>query len=169
MAGPTGPGGNGQGAPQGEQPPIAFQIQYVKDFSFENPGAPDIFTSMNQELNFDFNINVESRALKNNHYEVVLNLRVDAKSAGKQVFISELAYAGIFQLGPQIPPEAVRPVLLVECPTLLFPFARAIIANATRDGGFPQLMLPPFNFHALYEQQNAGGSAAAPSSPLPKS
>ena len=98
-----------------------------------------------------------------NQYEVVLAIRAEAKEAvdgGETVFVAELAYGGLFNLN--VPDESVEPVLLVECPRILFPFARNIMADVTRDGGFPPVMLQPIDFLALWQsrrQQAAVGNA----------
>ncbi|MGE0735827.1 MAG: protein-export chaperone SecB [Alphaproteobacteria bacterium] len=135
------------------EPPLIVRGQYVKDLSFENPGAPQSLVNMNQAPAVDVNVNVAVNNVQGNDFEVVLTLNASATNDGKSVFVVELAYAGVFTLSPSIPEEHKGPVLLIECPRLLFPFARAIVADATREGGFPPLMLQPIDFVAIYQQQ----------------
>lgn len=132
---------------------IAVNLQYVKDFSFENPRAPHVFAPSDRAPQVQVNVDVAARPIAENVYEVTLVLNADAKSGDQPVFVVELTYAGLFTL-PALPQEQLRPLLLIECPRLLFPFARAIIADATRDGGFPPLMINPIDFAALYRRQS---------------
>ncbi len=140
-------GGNGGGAEQ--QPPLAINAQYVKDLSFEVPGAPGIFAQLQQRPpEIAIKVDVQARSLEGNIYEVVLETRADCKTGESVAFILELAYAGVFTLN--VAPEDVRPMLLIECPRMLFPFARQILASTTLSGGFLPLMLGPVDFAALY-------------------
>jgi preprotein translocase subunit SecB len=160
--------GNGSGPPAGQtdQPPLMVKGQYIKDFSFENPNAPDVFMQGDVSPQVDISVNVEARRLPSPDYEVVLSIKVEAKSKDKPVFLCELAYAGVFALGPIIPQDQHQNVLLIECPRLLFPFARAIISDATREGGFPPLTLQPIDFFSLFQQQLQ--AQQAPRSPIIK-
>ncbi|MBL8664526.1 MAG: protein-export chaperone SecB [Candidatus Odyssella sp.] len=158
--------GSGQNAASTDQPPLMVKGQYIKDFSFENPSAPEVFMQGDVSPQVDISVNVEARRLPNADYEVVLSIKVDAKSKDKAVFLCELAYAGVFALGPIIPQDQHQGVLLIECPRLLFPFARAIIADATREGGFPPLTLQPIDFFSLFQQQMQ--AQQAPRSPIIK-
>jgi preprotein translocase subunit SecB len=134
-------------------PPMVINGQYVKDLSFEVPGAPAIYGEMqNQNPNIPIHVDINAQGLKENTFEVVLHLRVEARLAeDKPVFIAELAYAGIFTLN--VAPEHVQAMLLIECPRMLFPFARTIIADVTRDGGFPPLMIQPIDFVQLFRSR----------------
>ena len=146
-------GGNGgSGAAPGEQrPPLVINAQYVKDLSFEVPGAPGIFAQLQQRPpEISIKVDVQARALETDVYEVVLETRADCKSGEAVAFILELAYAGVFTLN--VAPQDVRPVLLIECPRMLFPFARQILSSTTLNGGFLPLMLGPVDFAALYER-----------------
>ncbi|MDA8247812.1 MAG: protein-export chaperone SecB [Rhodospirillales bacterium] len=160
-------------APGAQQvPPLAVNLQYVKDLSFEVPGAPMIYTTLRSTPRVDINLDVQVRRLQEgqNSFEVTLAIRAEAREApgngsgevpaegGVRVFLAELAYAGIFTLN-NVPDNAVEPVLLVECPRLLFPFARAILADVTRDGGFPPVMLQPIDFVALWQNRRAQAAA----------
>ncbi|WP_142849101.1 protein-export chaperone SecB [Telmatospirillum sp. J64-1] len=144
------PNQNAQG--QAEGPTLSVNGQYIKDLSFEVPHAPGIFGELaRNQPEIPINIDIRANTLQDNVYEVTLHLKVDAKLAEKSAFIVELAFAGIFTVN--VPQEHLQPMLLIECPRLLFPFARNIIADVTRDGGFPPLMLQPIDFVALYRQR----------------
>lgn len=141
-----------QPAPSPIQPgmQIGVSAQYIKDLSFESPNVPQIFqpTTIAPELNLGVNVN--TRPLAENTYEVVLLLKLEAKLELKTAFITELAYGGVFNL-PAMPEEQLRMFLLVECPRILFPFARQVLANAVREGGFPHIMIHPIDFMALFQ------------------
>jgi preprotein translocase subunit SecB len=141
---------------------LTFQVnmQYVKDLSFENPRAPQVFTTNDRAPQVQVNVDVGARPLAENMYEITLVLNAEAKGAEQSVFVVELTYAGLFTV-PALPQEQLRPLLLIECPRLLFPFARAIIADATRDGGFPPLMINPIDFAALYRRQAEAAATPA--------
>jgi preprotein translocase subunit SecB len=163
---PPGPGnGSGPAAADPNQPPLMVRAQYVKDFSFENPNAPDVFMQGDIQPQVDINVNVEARRLPSKDYEVILTIKVDAKGKGRPVFLCELAYAGVFALGSIIPADQHQGVLLIECPRLLFPYARAIISDATREGGFPPLTLQPIDFFSLFQNQMQQQGQAQPSGP----
>ena len=145
-------------ANQGAGPGMAILTQYVRDLSFENPGAPRFLADGEPEIGV--NANVGARKLADNDYEVLLKFRVEAKSNEDAKFIAELEYCGIFRLA-NVPENNVGPVLLIEGPRQLFPFARRIIADATRDGGYPPILLDPIDFVALYQQGQAAREAEA--------
>lgn len=140
--------------------PLMLNIQYTKDLSFEVPNAPEIFTLLREQPRVDIQLDVQARPLQQDAgvFEVTLQIRVDSKAnlnnADQTCFIAELAYCGIFTVN--VPPEQVEPVLLVECPRLLFPFARNILADVTRDGGFPPVLLAPIDFVALWQSRRGG-------------
>ncbi len=162
---------------EGQQPspPLVVNIQYVKDMSFEVPNAPAIYTQLRAQPQVNINLDVNARKLQENQhvYEVTLMIRAEARdpaaaanggaeAGGPTVFVAELAYAGVFTLS-NLPDNAIEPVLLVECPRILFPFARNILADVTRDGGFPPVLLQPIDFVALWQsrQQQAQQVAQA--------
>jgi preprotein translocase subunit SecB len=151
-----GPNGNPQGGPEG--PPLRIQIigQYVKDLSFENPGAP---TSMTARPQIDLGVDLQARRLDAERFEVELKLRVSAKAEDKPVFLLELAYAGLFMI-QNAPEEILQQILLIDGPHLLFPFARRIVADAVRDGGMPPLMIEPIDFMQLYQARVAQATTA---------
>jgi len=151
--------------PSAEAPQTVLQVnaQYIKDLSFEIPGAPQIFIDLQgQTPEIPINVDVHATAVGTDLYEVVLHLRIETRLKDKPVFILELDYAGLFTV--KVPEEQVHPVLLIECPRLLFPFARSVVCDLTREGGFPPLVLQPLDFVALYrarleelaQQQTAG-------------
>jgi preprotein translocase subunit SecB len=142
----------GNGADQ--QPQLAILAQYVKDLSFENPNAPQVFQSTAQPQ-LDVNVNVGVTRPGDDVYEVALKINVTAKVEGATSFAVELLYNGLFGLR-HVPEEALQPFLLVEAPRILFPFARRVISDVTRDGGFAPLMLEPIDFASLYLAQVNG-------------
>ena len=147
------PGATGEAYTNGEDtsPAAGLISQYVKDLSFENPNAPGIFQEQAApEINVQFDI--AGAQVGEEVHEVVLKIEVRATIAGKTAFIAELSYAGLFGLR-NIPAEHIQPFLLGEGPRLLFPFARRVVADAIRDGGFPPLLLEPIDFNALFLQQ----------------
>ncbi|MBN8828323.1 MAG: protein-export chaperone SecB [Sphingobacteriia bacterium] len=132
---------------------IEVTAQYLKDLSFENPNSPmSLIQKDAPKIGLDVNVNIQK--FEENNYEVVLNVTATATNhSDETIFIVSVAYAGIFDLST-IPEEFHRNVLVIYCPTLLFPFVRAIVSDATRDGGFPPLMLKPIDFTKLYQQDN---------------
>lgn len=161
-------------APQiaGQQtPPLVVNIQYVKDLSFEVPGAPQVFTQLRAQPQVNINLDVQARRIEEgpNLFEVMLVIRAEAQepastgngagngqgaTPGPTLFVAELTYAGVFTLSG-LPDNAIEPVLLVECPRILFPFARNILSDVTRDGGFPPVLLQPIDFVALWQARRA--------------
>ena len=150
-------------------PPLVVNIQYVKDLSFEVPGAPQIYTQLKAQPQVNINLDVQARRVQEgqNVYEVSIVIRAEAHEAAATpagngqsaavpptVFVAELTYAGVFTLNG-LPENAVEPVLLVECPRILFPFARNILSDVTRDGGFPPVLLQPIDFVALWQARRA--------------
>jgi preprotein translocase subunit SecB len=140
------------GAPQMPVPQIGVLMQYVKDFSFENPNAPRALTPSNQQPSIKINIGVEAAPIAENDVEVTLRLDGKAEVQGFVLFGFELLYAGVFRI-MNVPSESLQPLVMIECPRLLFPFAREIVATATRNGGFPPLMLEPVDFASLYRDR----------------
>ena len=152
---------NGNGAPPEMGPPPQLNVlaQYTKDLSFENPNAPASLAPQATAPQINIQINVGANNVAQNEYEVTLSVEGKAENSGKMIFSFELAYAGVFRI-LNVPQENLHPLIMIECPRLLFPFAREIIATAVRDGGFPPLMLDPVDFVGLY-QQNMQRQAAA--------
>jgi len=133
------------------QPQVGILAQYVKDLSFENPNAPRSFQTASQPQ-IEINVNVQAKRAGDDLYEVDLKIEASAKTADGVSFIVDLLYGGLFGLR-NVPEEAIEPFCVVEAPRILFPFARRIIADATRDGGFPPLLLEPIDFASLYMAQ----------------
>jgi preprotein translocase subunit SecB len=160
---------------QAPQQPLVVNIQYVKDLSFEVPGAPQVFTQLRAQPQVNINLDVQARRVQEGQtvFEVSLMIRAEAHEAAAAgqgngqsatvpptVFVAELTYAGVFTL-TGLPDNAIEPVLLVECPRILFPFARNILADVTRDGGFPPVLLQPIDFVALWQARRAQAQAQA--------
>jgi preprotein translocase subunit SecB len=155
---------NGGAAPgaNGAVPQLIVNAQYIKDFSFENPRAPHSLLQQKEPPEVQLGVDVKAQALSQDIYEVVLTVNANAKSGGEAVFVAELAYAAVVTVKGA--PELLPAMLLVETPRLLFPFARAVVANTTREGGFPPLMLHPVDFAELLRRQQAtqpGATATA--------
>lgn len=146
--------------PQG-QPSIRILGQYLKDLSFESPNAPMSLAPQQGQPDINISVNVNARNLGPTDFEVELHLDAKALSSEKVTFAAELIYAGTFRL-ENFPQQMLHPAVLIECPRLLFPFARQILAEATRNGGFPPLMLDPIDFASMYQrrmQQQTAGQA----------
>lgn len=140
------------GEAQSQPPQIGVLAQYIKDFSFENPNAPRSLTPAQQQPAINIQVNVEANPLSPTDIEVTLRFEGKAENAGTVMFMFELIFGGVFRI-QNVPQEHVQPVIMIECPRLLFPFAREIIATAVRNGGFPPLMLDPVDFAGLYRQK----------------
>ena len=141
-------------------PSLRVLAQYLKDMSFENPRAPDVYRSMGAAPNIGVNVDVNARAIGENQYEVELSVSAQATHDNQPVFVAETAYAGAFEI-TNVPAEQLEPVLLVECPRLLFPFLRQLLAETTQAGNFPPVMLDPIDFLAIYEQRRAAGQTGS--------
>ncbi len=128
--------------------------QYVKDLSFENPHAPGSLMMEGAKPAIEVNVDIKAQKLQDSVYEMTLRISARAASEGNTLFLVELSYAGIFQIS-NVADDRIEPIILVDCPFVLFPFARRVIADVTRDGGFPPLMLDPIDFHALYLKNKA--------------
>jgi preprotein translocase subunit SecB len=135
------------------QPRVGIVAQYIKDLSFEVPGAPAM---MSQSPQIELGVDLQARRIEADLYEVELKLRVIAKTADKPLFLLELAYGGLFRVAG-LPEEAMQPMLLIQAPHMLFPFARRIVADVVRDGGMPPLLIDPIDFAALYQAKLAAG------------
>src|SRR4029453_6754785 len=145
---------------QAQVPQFNVLAQYIKDFSFENPNSPRSLTPSTQQPSIDIKINVGVNTIRPVDFEVVLNLEGKAEATGEVLFSFELVYAGLFRI-QNIPQENLHPLLMIECPRLLFPFARAIIADAVRNGGYPPLLLDPVDFAAMFQEKRRQMQAEA--------
>ena len=149
---------NPQPQPQQPQPQVSIVSQYTRDLSFENVAAQS--GSIPQDKpDIKVSVNLDAKPKGEDRYEVSLKLSATSTAAGATVFICELDYAGLFSI-KNVPQEHLHPLLLIECPRQLFPFARRIVADVTRDGGFPPLMLDMVDFMAIYRQELARRQAA---------
>jgi preprotein translocase subunit SecB len=134
-------------------PHIAVNAQYIKDFSFENPGAPGSLATMDKSPQIDLALDLNVQKLpEENYYEVEISISAKALSKQKTLFVVDLKYAGVFNL-INIPEEQIQMLLAVHCPSIIFPYARKIIADATQDGGFQPLMIDPVDFGVLYSKK----------------
>jgi preprotein translocase subunit SecB len=159
----------GPAAPQPDQtqttnPQLNVLGQYIKDFSFENPNAPRSLAPSQTQPAINIAINVGLQQLGQSEFEVSLKLEGKAENSGSVMFAFDLTFAGIFRV-QNVPQEHLQPILLIECPRLLFPFAREMVATAVRNGGFAPLLLDPVDFVALYQQRMAQATAQ-PTTPL---
>jgi preprotein translocase subunit SecB len=144
-----------------DAPRLSVLLQYTKDFSFENPNAPRSFGPQQQAPNISIQVNVNARQLGPTDYEAILVLEGGAGEGPNTLFKFELNYAGVFRI-ENVPAEHVQRVVMTEAPRLLFPFARQIIAEAVKAGGYPPLYVDPIDFNALFLQRVAQAAATAP-------
>jgi preprotein translocase subunit SecB len=155
-------GGQGGQVPDGA-PQVNVLGQYLKDFSFENPNAPQSLAPSQIQPSINVQVNVDVNPLNESDLEVALLIEGKAEVSSSLLFAFELVYAGIFRI-QNVPQDQVHPLIMIECPRLLFPFAREIISTAVRNGGFPPLLLDPIDFVALYRQKMAEAQASSPPS-----
>lgn len=135
------------------QPQLNVLVQYVKDLSFENPNAPHSLQGQEQPA-INIQINVNAQPLSEADIEVVLKIEGKAEVSGSVLFAFDLTYAGVFRI-QNVPQDNMLPIVMIECPRILFPFAREVVASAVRNGGFPPLLLDPVDFVALFRQRMA--------------
>ena len=150
----------GESSPQA-QPMMRILGQYLKDLSFENPNAPQSLAPQQAQPDINISVTVNARNLAPTDFEVELHFDAKATLQDKVIFAAELVYAGTFRL-ENFPAQMMHAAVLIECPRMLFPFARQILAESTRNGGFPPLMLDPIDFAAMYQkrlQQQSAGKA----------
>ena len=153
-------GGATNGNAKGPQPSLNVLAQYVKDLSFESPGAPNSLRGRETAPGININVNVSANPISDSEFDVNLSLNAKATFEKDVLFNVELVYGGVFRI-EGFPQEHMLPLLFIECPRLLFPFARQIIAEATRNGGFPPLMLDPIDFAQMFQQKLAEDQAAS--------
>ncbi|MGE0181644.1 MAG: protein-export chaperone SecB [Parvularculaceae bacterium] len=149
----TTPNGAEPGQANG-QPSLRVLAQYLKDHSFENPRAPASFREGDSAPGIEVNVDVNARGFGGDQYEVELSVSVRARRAEDVVFLVETTYAGVFEIA-NVPEAQIEPILLIECPRLLFPFARQIVAETTSAGNFPPVMLDPIDFMGIYQRNMA--------------
>jgi preprotein translocase subunit SecB len=161
MANPT--NGGPQPDPQAAPPQLNVLAQYVKDFSFENPNAPRSLQPSNQQPQINIQINVNASPMQGaqgqSDFEIELKIEGKAEIGNALLFAFDLVYGGVFRI-QNVPQDSIHPVMMIECPRLLFPFAREIIASVVRNGGFPPLYIDPVDFVGLYRQKMTEQAAA---------
>ena len=158
----TAPNADSQPAPAaggGTTAQLSIEKIYVKDLSLENPGAPQSF-QLADAPQIEIGLRTRGEQVATDVYECVLTLTVTARANDKTVFLIEAAQAGVFAVRG-VPPNQLQQVLAIHCPTVLFPYARETIADATMRAGFPPVHLAPINFEALYAQQQQAPATAA--------
>jgi len=150
---------NGATPPQSSgQPSLRVLAQYLKDQSFENPRAPASFRDSDGAPGIEVNVDVNARSFGGDQFEVELSVSARARKGQDVVFVIETTYAGVFEVS-NVPESQVEPILLIECPRLLFPFARQIVADTTSAGNFPPVMLDPIDFLGIYQRNLAARAA----------
>ena len=168
MAEEQGFAGFNEGVANGEDtmPQVGMISQYVKDLSFENPNAPAVY-QWQEQPQIEVQFNIGANVVGEDVHEVALQIQVAARADGNTAFAVELLFAGLFAIR-NVPQEQLQPFLLAEAPRLLFPFARRVIADAIRDGGFPPLILDPIDFGQLYMERAAQAQAELGQSQAPE-
>lgn len=170
MASSTSGNGNGNGKPdeaaQTSPPPVQVKVvaQYIKDLSFENPNIEKLIKDPGDQPNLQLSINVGAKGVGPSLYESSIDFNAQASNKLGEIYQLEIVYAGLFKI-ENIPEKSLEPFLLVNCPSILFPFLRRIAADLTREGGFPPLLLDPFDFASLYlrrQQEMLAQAAEAP-------
>jgi preprotein translocase subunit SecB len=147
-----------QAAENGAAPQLSILTQYVKDLSFESPGAPVSLRPRDKAPAININVNVNANPIAENDYDVVLTLTAKAEDGKDVLFNIELVYGGVFR-AVGFPQEHLLPVLFIECPRMLFPFARQIISDCSQNGGFPPLRVDPIDFSRMFQQRMAEEAA----------
>lgn len=140
-------------------PSLQVRAQYVKDLSFESPYAPQSLFAPPQRPAIEVGVDLKAQKLQDNVYEVVIQTSARASTEANSLFLVEVAYAGVFQVSG-IAEEQLERVLLIDAPFIMFPFLRRVIADVTRDGGFPPLLLDPIDFHQLYLKNRSAQPAS---------
>ena len=151
-----------------EESRFSIRMQYLKDISFENPNAPMVYAMMGEQPDIAVSMDVHARTIDEPTYEVILSAHVEAKIEDSPAFIVELQYAALVTLAADVAGSDLEPLLLVEVPRLLFPFVRDLVATATREGGFPPLLINPIDFSKLYTQQQTQRRSTAEATAQPQ-
>lgn len=141
--------------------PFVLHTQYVRDLSFENPNAPGILATMKDAPRLEVRLDVGSRLLHDRLHEIILKVNVNAQQGEHVAFVVELEYAGLASVAEDLAEDQVEPTLLIDGAYAIFPFARRVIADATRDGGFPPVLINPINFTQLYRDRKAAEGESA--------
>jgi preprotein translocase subunit SecB len=142
---------SGGAAAESESAGMQVQVigQYIKDLSFENPSVGKLQIKQGENPGVQLEVNVDAQRMGSDVFESAIQFTAKATHSGGTIYVLEISYGGLFRL-QNVPPQAMEPFLLVNCPTLLFPFVRRIVADITRDGGYPPLWLDPFDFGQLF-------------------
>ncbi|MFT5508962.1 MAG: preprotein translocase subunit SecB [Hyphomicrobiaceae bacterium] len=140
--------------------------QYIRDLSFESPSIDRALDGPGENPNLELEVNVNARSVRDNMYQSEIEFKAKATDDQGTIYLMECTYGGVFQID-SVPREALEPFLLVNCPSMLFPFLRRIIADLTREGGFPPLFLDPIDFAALYVNRKEQLEGGAPNGQLP--
>lgn len=148
-------------AVEGGRPLLRTLAQYIQDLSFEVPNAPESLRNPPEGAQLEVNVNVDAKTMGNDMYEVSLKLEATAGSEEQVIYTMELVYGGVFEL-KEVPQEMVQPALYIDCAALIFPFGRRIVADLTRESGFPPLLLDPIDFSNLYRQKLEHARAQQP-------
>jgi len=141
-----------------EQPVLNVLAQYIKDLSFENPNAPQSLQGLGKSPAININVNVNANPVGDTEFDVVLSINCRAEIEKKVLFNVELVYGGVFRM-KNVPEQQMAPLLMIECPRMIFPFARQVLAAVTQQGGFPPLMMEPVDFTQIYRQNLANLAA----------
>jgi len=148
--------------------PFQIQIQYIKDLSFENPNAPEVYVALSRsQPEISINIDVSTQHLTERTYEIVLSLQVGAKVEEKSAFLVDLHYAALMDVHQDVPEAEIQPLLLKEGPRFIFPFARSVVADITREGGFPPLSINPLDFDRFYERNKKANGQGETNGEIP--
>jgi preprotein translocase subunit SecB len=155
-------GGQVNAAPAGaaSDQRLTFKQQYLKDLSFENPNAPAVYGELQNGPEVAVQLDMTAHRLQSRTFEIMLKVKAHASTEGRTAFLIEVDYGAVVTVGASVPKREVGWLVSVEAPRLLFPFARAIVAEATRDGGFPPLLINPVDFESLYQQRQRGDGTA---------
>lgn len=153
---------NSTPAGDGTQPVVRVVAQYIKDLSFENPNIERLMQGQLDNPQLQVDVNVSARRANEGFFESVINFEANATSTVGALYKLELAYGGMFKID-NMPPQALEPFLLINAPSLLFPFVRRLLADITREGGFPPLLIDPIDFATLYmKRKETAGNQAKP-------
>jgi preprotein translocase subunit SecB len=159
---------NGNGAKAGSQPqqgqvqlPVRIIAQYVRDLSFEAPGVEKMLGGVSEEPKLGVEVNVNARNMRERLFESALDIKARAENKDGVFYDLQVVYTGLFEIG-ELPEEALEPLLLIHAPSLLFPFARRLVADLTREGGFPPLLLDPMDFASMYHQRRQSQGQPGP-------
>jgi preprotein translocase subunit SecB len=156
---------NGDASPQ--TPPVHAQVvgQFIRDLSFENPNVQKLLDGPGENPNLKLEVNVNAERVRADLYQSAIDFKAHATNKDGTIYIMECVYGGLFKI-QNLPEQALEPFLLINCPTILFPFLRRLVADITREGGFPPLLLDPIDFGNLYVRRQQEMAANASTRPM---